>query len=264
MKNFSEAAASSRRWRRARPARCESAVRGDTRSRSRIRWRAAGLRLRRICGARARCATPTPAEPVAEFRRNVLGTWLSPAAAVAHGNRAVDEDQHVEPAREVAGVERLRKHDLERELELLEEPSRPPGRHRSAVGVPQADPHRAQLDRRAIAARDAAIASNRQPLVRGHLLQNRQRRRLRRRDDRAGRIGPPARSKVRAARETSSFAFSRRFTATKASFTSVPSRYPPPCGAAVTRPRRRPDHVATFSNGPSKPSRMRSNTMPIE
>ena len=45
---------------------------------------------------------------------------------------------------QVAGVERRREHDLERELVLLEEPARPAGRHRAAVVVPQPDARRLQ------------------------------------------------------------------------------------------------------------------------
>src|SRR5262245_33100668 len=63
---------------------------------------------------------------------------------------------------------------------------------------------------------------------------------------------------------TSSFALSSRLTATNASFTSWLMRYPPPLGAWVTEPGLTGTGALSFSNGPSKPSSMRSNRIPIE
>ncbi len=51
------------------------------------------------------------------------------AETAAAANGAADEDQHVELALQVAGVERRRDRPLERHLILLEQPPRPAGRH---------------------------------------------------------------------------------------------------------------------------------------
>src|SRR5213595_3646246 len=66
------------------------------------------------------------------------------------------------------------------------------------------------------------------------------------------------------ARDTGCFALSSRLTATKASFTRPSIAYAPPRGAAVTLPCGTGARSGIFSNGPSKPSRMRSNVTPIE
>ena len=57
------------------------------------------------------------------------------------------KDDHVVLAREVSRVEALRVHDLERELELFEQPARPAGRHRPAVLIRERDAQLAELDR---------------------------------------------------------------------------------------------------------------------
>src|SRR4051812_10834536 len=79
--------------------------------------------------------------------RRVRTAGTSPAAAAAptacgnraRGNRARRQDQHVVLRVEIAGVELRRKNARERELELLENPSRPPGLDRAAVLIPQRD-----------------------------------------------------------------------------------------------------------------------------
>ena len=102
--------------------------------------------LDELCGAPAPCATPTRCPSQS---RNSAGNALRSRLSAAARRRASGMAPSTKISTsnllaQVAGVERLRKHDLERELELLEQPARPAGRHRSAVGVPQADAHRAQ------------------------------------------------------------------------------------------------------------------------
>ena len=70
-----------------------------------------------------------------------------PPPAARRRNRTALEDDHVVLRREVAGVERLRIDDRERELELLEQPARVARRHRAAVLIPQRDALRLQLER---------------------------------------------------------------------------------------------------------------------
>ena len=69
-----------------------------------------------------------------------------PATASA-ADGAVHEDQYVEFLAQIPLVQFRRVDDLERELELFEQPPRPAGRHRSAVAVPQADSSRLERDR---------------------------------------------------------------------------------------------------------------------
>jgi hypothetical protein len=59
-------------------------------------------------------------------------------------------------------------------------------------------------------------------------------------------------------------ALSSRFTATNASFSSWLIRYPPPLGACAIVAAGGFTTSASFSNGPSNPSRIRSNFTPIE
>src|SRR3954469_5889744 len=88
-----------------------------------------------------------------EFGGNI--GWLGPARASAAaaaapttanacGNRARRQDQHVVLRVEMTGVELRRKDARERELELLEDPSCPPGLDRAAVLIPQRDARGAQ------------------------------------------------------------------------------------------------------------------------
>ena len=98
-------------------------------------------------------------------------TATSAAATDAHVRR---EDDHVVLGLEVAGVEILRVHDRERNLEVLELEARPAGRHRAAVTIGERDALGRQLLRvsRTRRRRHEADAE-----VRRRLLQHRQRRR---------------------------------------------------------------------------------------
>ena len=77
-------------------------------------------------------------ETIAEFRRDrfrrrlvadelagVAAGTRAAAAAVPHRDPVVDEDQYVVFGVQVARIERLREHDLERKLVLLEHPADP-------------------------------------------------------------------------------------------------------------------------------------------
>ena len=86
------------------------------------------------------------AEPRAVFLRHVFGTRLSAAseaaAPIVFGDAAVRKQQHVVLRAQIAGVERLRIDDVERELELLEQPAHVARGHRATVLIPQPNPDR--------------------------------------------------------------------------------------------------------------------------
>src|SRR5690606_40905684 len=93
------------------------------------------------------------AEHVAVLLRDVRLVRAATAEAAASAarltrrrNRAVHEDEDVEVVVEIAGIEPLGIHDLERELELLHDPARPAGGHGAAVAVPQRNAHGLELE----------------------------------------------------------------------------------------------------------------------
>ena len=73
----------------------------------------------------------------AVFSRYIRGRCR--CGAVARRDRIGWEDQHLELRVQVARVERLRVHDLERKLVALEKPSNPAALDRSAIAIPQPD-----------------------------------------------------------------------------------------------------------------------------
>ena len=81
------------------------------------------------------------------WRAAATAAAASASAAAGRRIRAVGEHQHVELALQIARVERLRIHHLERKFVLLEQPARPAGRHDAAVLIVEADADRLQLQR---------------------------------------------------------------------------------------------------------------------
>src|SRR5207237_6568479 len=120
----------------------------------------------------------TAAAPSAAATTAAAAAATSAAAAEARGDHVARKHEDVEPAGEAARVQRLRVHDLERELELLEQPARPAGGHRPAVAIREADPELAQL--RDVAGGRRSDRFDADAEIRGELLDDRARGRTRR------------------------------------------------------------------------------------
>jgi hypothetical protein len=85
---------------------------------------------------------PRVARPI--LRRHVIQRRRS----VAAGRRGfVGQHDHVEAARQIARIQRLRVHALVRELVSLEQPARPAAAGGTAVAIPQSDSDRLETER---------------------------------------------------------------------------------------------------------------------